>query len=511
MNVQELNKIIQYLTRSNQLLKKELAEKKQECDSIKNLLGKINTEWRESFDAIESPMMLHDADGMVLRCNKAYSIISEKPFKEIIGTPYWQNFPLLDGMMSSCIRIINSKNNELTEEFSTPDNRAYLSHGFSSTDEQGHYQFSIHLFEDITARYIASKALKESEERFRTLFELAPQGYQSLNSEGVIIEVNNAWLKLLGYSREEVIGQPFSRFLTENSQKLFKKSFPIFKKQGTQHSSIYHMRTRQGQIKIVSCEGQIAYTNEGLFQQTHCILTDITEREELFNSIKQQQELFQTTINAIPDIICIKDSSGHWLYANDYDLKLFQLEGVDYKNKTDSQLAPYSDFYRDAFLTCEDTDEIAWKKAHISLGDEIIPQPDGSDKVFEVTKIPLFNPDGSRQALVVAGRDITERLSTKLRLEHLNRILKTISECNMVLVHAQDENALIQQICNILVSSGQYPFVWMGYATEDTDDIRIIPHLSAGEASQEIIDISAHWQDELGFCPGRQAARTNQI
>ncbi len=511
--LQELRKTIQDLTKSNQSLQEQLTVKTRECELAKKLLEKINNEWRESFDAIESPMMLHDADGVVLRCNKAYSVISEKTFKEIIGTPYWQNFPIGDGLMDSCIWAMDAENNESleeTEEFSTADNRTYLSHGFCTNDDQGNYQFSIHLFEDITARYIASKALRESEERFRTLFERAPLGYQSLNSEGIIIEVNSAWLELLGYRREEVIGRHFADFLTEESVLAFNKSFPVFKKRGTRRNKIFHMRTRQGDIKIVSCEGQIAYTDEGLFKQTHCILTDITEREQLFNSIKAQQKLFQTTINAIPDIICIKDSSGRWLYANEYDLKLFQLDGVDYKNKTDSELAPYSDFYRDAFLTSEDTDEIAWKKGEISQDDEIIPQPDGSDKVFEVTKVPLFNEDGSRHALVVAGRDITLRRWSKLHLEHLNRILKIISECNMTLVHAQNELSLIQQVCDILVSSGEYPFVWMGYATDDTD-IRVVPYLSAGEAVQEIIDISILWQDELGFCPGRQAVRTDSI
>ncbi|MDX2503164.1 MAG: PAS domain S-box protein, partial [Gammaproteobacteria bacterium] len=511
--LQEINITIHELTKLNHSLKEKLTAKTREYELTRELLEKMNNEWRESFDAIESPMMLHDANGVILRCNKAYSMISDKAFKEIIGTPYWQNFPKRDGIMNSCIQAMNSENKELleeTEEFSTPDNRTYLSHGFCTNDKQGRYQFSIHLFEDISARCIASKALRESEERFRTLFELAPLGYQSLNSAGIIIEVNHAWLELLNYRREEVIGQHFSRFLTEKSKKFFKKVFPMFKKRGTQHNTIFHMQPRQGDIKIISCEGQIAYTNEGLFQQTHCILADITEREQLFASIKEQQKLFQTTINAIPDIICIKDSSGHWLYANNYALKLFQLENVDYKNKTDSDLAPYSNFYREFFLACEDADEIAWKKAKISQGDEIIPQPDESDKVFEVTRVPLFNQDGSRHALVVAGRDITLRRWSKHRLENLNRILKTISECNMALVHTQDEPSLIQQVCDILVSSGEYPFVWMGYATDDVD-IRVVPYLYAGALSQEILDISTHWQDELGLCPGRQAARTGSI
>ena len=70
--LQELNKTIQDLTKSNQSLQENLAVKKRECELAKKLLQKINNEWRESCDAIESPMMLHDADCVVLRCNKSY-------------------------------------------------------------------------------------------------------------------------------------------------------------------------------------------------------------------------------------------------------------------------------------------------------------------------------------------------------------------------------------------------------------------------------------------------------
>ena len=80
----------------------------------------------------------------------------------------------------------------------------------------------------------------------------------------------------------------------------------------------------------------------------------------------------------------------------------------EYRGKKDSELAEFSDFYRDAFLTCEETDEKAWAAGGVSRGDEVIPLPDGSSKVFDVIKVSLFHPDGSRKGLVVVGRDMTE-------------------------------------------------------------------------------------------------------
>lgn len=57
-----------------------------------------------------------------------------------------------------------------------------------------------------------------------------PDPYQSLNEDGVIIDINDEWSKLLNYDREEVIGKYFGDFLSENEKPLFKKHFEYFKK-----------------------------------------------------------------------------------------------------------------------------------------------------------------------------------------------------------------------------------------------------------------------------------------
>lgn len=132
-------------------------------------------------------------------------------------------------------------------------------------------------------------------------------------------------------------------------------------------------------------------------------------------------------INAIPDIICFKDGEGRWLEANDFDLELFQLKGVDYRGKTDADLAEYQDFYRDAFLGCQASDELAWQAGVISRVEEVIPRPDGSALCFDVTKVPLFDEDGGRQGLVVFGRDITERKLLSDRLQQSHDLLAKLS------------------------------------------------------------------------------------
>ncbi|MCT8139341.1 PAS domain S-box protein [Anaerobacillus sp. CMMVII] len=127
------------------------------------------------------------------------------------------------------------------------------------------------------------------------------------------------------------------------------------------------------------------------------------------NSSKEQEEKLTTLINSMVDFVNFKDGEGRWIKANDFGLKLFQLENVDYHGKKDSELARYTDFYREALLHCESSDEQTWQNGKITRCEEEIPIPDGSTKYFDTIKVPLFNEDGTRKALVVIGRDITDK------------------------------------------------------------------------------------------------------
>ena len=123
------------------------------------------------------------------------------------------------------------------------------------------------------------KGLKDKQERFLQLYDRAPLAYQSLDEQGRLLEVNQAWLDMLGYSREEVIGRSVAEFLSKEWQGHFKQNFPRFKSVGEVLGVEFELRTKEGIPILVSVNGKIGLDSEGNFQQTHCILYDITERD----------------------------------------------------------------------------------------------------------------------------------------------------------------------------------------------------------------------------------------
>ncbi|MFC0272734.1 ATP-binding protein [Metabacillus herbersteinensis] len=130
-------------------------------------------------------------------------------------------------------------------------------------------------------------------------------------------------------------------------------------------------------------------------------------------TIEEEKNKLTTLINAMPDFVLFKDGKGRWIQVNDFGRQLFELQHVDYRGKTDSDLAKLTDFYHDALLYCVDSDEIAWQIGKISRVEEVVPKRDGSFRTFDTIKLPLFNHDGSRKAFIVIGRDITEHKKTE--------------------------------------------------------------------------------------------------
>ena len=160
------------------------------------------------------------------------------------------------------------------------------------------------------------------------------------------------------------------------------------------------------------------------------ILYFFLKKRTSYTLLKEEQERLQTLIHSMADFVNFKDGQGRWTEANKFGLKLFQLEHVDYKGKKDSELAQYTDFYKEALEYCEISDEETWTNRQVTRCEEIIPMPDGNHKTFDTIKVPLFHEDGSRKAFIVIGRDITERVKAEQHLLQSQQQYKSLFDYN---------------------------------------------------------------------------------
>ena len=154
--------------------------------------------------------------------------------------------------------------------------------------------------------------LRSSEEYFRLLYEQAPVAYQSLNADGRIIEVNPCWQQLFGYRREEAVGRWIGDFVAPDQRPLLEIRLAEFKRTDLLHDAKIDFLHRDGRRIPVTTEGRIGRNAAGEFQQTHCVLYDLTERQR----VEQRQQLAAAVFEAARESIIVTDPRGLIIAAN---------------------------------------------------------------------------------------------------------------------------------------------------------------------------------------------------
>ena len=84
-----------------------------------------------------------------------------------------------------------------------------------------------------------------------------------------------------------------------------------------------------------------------------------------------------------------------------------------------------------------------------------------------ITPTVMLDADGEPICIYATIRDVSELKHAEEGLEHLNRELQAISNCNQALLRAAAEEALLGDICRIVCDEAGYRMAWVGYAEHD--------------------------------------------
>ncbi|MBU1022969.1 PAS domain S-box protein, partial [bacterium] len=267
---------------------------------------------------------------------------------------------------------------------------------------------------NITDRKLAEAALSESEERYRRLYERSPLPYQSLDANGNFIEVNQAWLETLGYSREEVIGHCFGEFLLPETVEAFHQRFPCFKADGEIHNQV-QMVHKDGHIIIIDIDGKIGYDAVGNFKQTHCVLRDITEQQRLQDALKDSEERYRTVADFTIDWETWIDPEGNYVYCSP---AFEQITGYPPERFIEAPKFLFSLVYADDREIVEEhfaLDKTDYKESTLLYR---IHRNDGQVRWIEHKCRPVFSKIGSFLGIRGSNRDVTHRkLAEKALLE----------------------------------------------------------------------------------------------
>jgi two-component system cell cycle sensor histidine kinase/response regulator CckA len=156
--------------------------------------------------------------------------------------------------------------------------------------QSGEVQSVMGIARDITEHKRAEEALRESEERFRELYDYAPVGYHEYDSDGRITRVNRTDLEMLGYTAEEMIGQPIWKLNVEDeiARRQVLEKLAGSRPPGQNLERTY--KRKDGTTLPVLIEDRLIQDENGRIRGIRCTVQDITDRKRGEESLKQSEE-----------------------------------------------------------------------------------------------------------------------------------------------------------------------------------------------------------------------------
>ena len=185
----------------------------------------------------------------------------------------------------------------------------------------------------VAAHEQTEEALRESEEKYRDLFENATDLIQSVDREGKFVYVNRKWLEVLGYTWDEVQHLRLGDILREDQVPHCMKIFEVVSR-GTPVDRVEAVFvSKEG--REIPVEGNAnAQFEKGEFVATRGIFRDVTERKQAEEALRESEERYRKIVENIHDIVYSSHLDGtlYFISPNVRSLTGFEPEEVIGRN-----------------------------------------------------------------------------------------------------------------------------------------------------------------------------------
>ncbi|MCK5912303.1 MAG: PAS domain-containing protein, partial [Desulfuromusa sp.] len=186
----------------NQSLEEQIAVRTKELAASEKL-------WAEAFDAVTSPIFLHNQKGRILKANQAYLDLAECTFEHAFGHFYWEVFPKQDSALPGCLESFSGGGEEcqIIEQDVLVDDKIFRSQSFAIYSDQGVYLYSMHYMEDVTEKRKVSEALQQSEKRFREVTNSLNDVLILIDTDLKVQMLNDAAIAAYGITDKNYFGK----------------------------------------------------------------------------------------------------------------------------------------------------------------------------------------------------------------------------------------------------------------------------------------------------------------
>jgi len=268
------------------------------------------------------------------------------------------------------------------------------------------------VFRDITDKKRAGKALKESEEKFRGVFNSLIDVFirRDLEHKGVL--VSPSIFEATGYAVEDIVGQDISKYFVDPQKPEWIKHY-LLENEGIQAIE-FELYKKDGTIITVSSNARVYHNSNGNPIGIESVFRDITERKKLVEELRESEQKFKTIVTNTEEIIYMISREGKFILSEGKGLEKLGLKGGDVVGQSVYDL--YKDF-----------PEILDKMDQAFKGETVIMEHEVGDVNFKSWYTPQLDQKGDIIGLLGMSINITEQKKAESRILKYQKRLKDLA------------------------------------------------------------------------------------
>jgi len=392
------------------------AEVRRERKRAEYALEEIARRFRRTFEAIPDPAYLWErqVDWQILltQANKAAYDSTNGEIGDFIGTEVERLYSEMVEKLSLAMDTGKTQREEMFLQLPTGEERWFLV-DHAKTDEDN----VLTITKDITDHKKADEALRESEERYRSLFEDSRNAIYIVTRDGYYIDVNQSLMELTGYTKEDFLKlnvletyvNPADRlrFQQEIEQNGSVRDFEVKlrKKDGTEYDSLLSSTVRTA--------------SDGTILGYQGIIRDITERKKAEEALRESEERYRSIFEASRDMIYIRTKEGDFVDVNPAALKMLGYSKEEMLNLNVMEI------YVDPTERIKFQQEIE-RNGSIKDFEVRLRKKDGTEIECLATSTVRLDRDGNILGYQGIVRDITESKQEEEKMKRYTKDLERI-------------------------------------------------------------------------------------
>jgi PAS domain S-box-containing protein len=288
----------------------------------------------------------------------------------------------------------------------------------------GEKKFQV-VHQDITERKQAEEALRQSEEKYRTILKEMGDAYFEVDLAGNVIFANDSMCRYLGYSIEELLGMNYRSFTAkEDIERVYRVYNEVYRTGKPNRG--YNNKTvrKDGSIGVVDFKVSPSRSQGGEIIGFQGVGRDITERKQAEEALAKSEEKYRTILNEMEDGYFEVNLAGNLTFVNDSTCRSLgysveELLGMNYRRFTaEDSIEDVYQAFNEVYKTGEPNKGFFWK----------IIRKDGSIGFADTAVSLLRGHGGEIIGFRGLGRDVTERRMAEEALAKSEEKYRTVLE-----------------------------------------------------------------------------------